>query len=240
MNILLSNDDGYNETRLHILKEELEKYATVYVSAPKKQMSGASTSITIRKDIPFEVIDDKTIIVDGTPSDSTFLGLSYFKDIHFDLVVSGINKGHNEAKDILFSGTIGAAMIGALADINALAFSAEDDDLDILKEKTKYIVSYIFNKELYKDFLFLNINYPHKNHKEGIGIKVGRIYNTPKNEYLIKSSENTYRTEPRIFVKDDDIDSDRYLTNHGYYSISPLKPNFFDKESIEKLEKLIK
>jgi 5'-nucleotidase len=114
MNILVVNDDGYQAEGLGILVRALAPFGNVYVSAPKDHQSAKSHAITIKSRIETFITEPifgsvATLVVDGMPADATRLGLKVF-NVDFDLVVSGINYGMNIAKDVLYSGTVAAAL----------------------------------------------------------------------------------------------------------------------------------
>src|SRR5574344_571157 len=122
MNILLTNDDGYNSLGIQTLYTALQKYGKVYIIAPEHHMSGKSCSITITEGLVFKKYDEFIYSLDGTPADCVAYALGAFP-IQFDLVVSGINDGLNISYDILYSGTIGACQQSLIYGIPTIAFS---------------------------------------------------------------------------------------------------------------------
>ena len=112
MKILLSNDDGYNAKGLHVLRQELSKYATVVTVAPELNRSGASNSLTLEQPLRLTDHGDDVYSVNGTPTDCVHLALTGLLDYEPDIVVSGINAGANMGDDVLYSGTVAAAMEG--------------------------------------------------------------------------------------------------------------------------------
>lgn len=128
MNLLLSNDDGVFAAGIRALAEELHNHHHVTIVAPESQRSGASHSFTyaqpvrVRKVTLPELPDIDAYAVDGTPADCVRLGCTSL-NIPVDLVVSGINHGANLGSDVLYSGTVGAAMEGALLGKPAIAVS---------------------------------------------------------------------------------------------------------------------
>ncbi|MBP5342576.1 hypothetical protein J6Y73_01470 [bacterium] len=241
MNILISNDDGYDKEGLTILKKVLSKYGDVYVSAPSTEKSGSSISLTFRDIIPYSVIDNKTIKVDGTPGDSMALGLNYFENIKFDLCVSGINKGLNEGKDALFSGTVGAGIVSSLSGIKTICLSGDFHESNYEK-RAEYILKYIFDNKLLDVAPFLNVNFPKSHYSyKGKGIRVGRIYNIPiEYTHLVDNGDKVFSTIKRNGKKSIyPIDSDMYYSDNGYYSITPFKASFEDESKIDLLKKII-
>ena len=125
MKILLTNDDGYKSNNILILYKELIKHHEVYICAPLYERSGSSNSITLFDKMEYREIDGGYAI-DGTPTDCVKVALNgFYKNVTFDLVISGINYGVNMCNDIVYSGTIGAAKEGVINSINSIACSIE-------------------------------------------------------------------------------------------------------------------
>ena len=112
MKILLTNDDGFDAENIKILYKELSKNHEVWMFAPKNNCSGMSAAISYLNEIEVTKVDDRIYAVDGTPADCSYLGLLSIVDFEFDIVVSGINHGANIGNDVLYSGTVGAAVGG--------------------------------------------------------------------------------------------------------------------------------
>jgi 5'/3'-nucleotidase len=121
--ILVSNDDGYRSRGIRLLKEALASLAEVTVVAPDRNRSGASNSLTL--DVPLRVFESEPGIhyVQGTPTDCVHLAISGLFDYEHDMVVSGINDGANLGDDVLYSGTVAAAIEGRFLGLPALAVS---------------------------------------------------------------------------------------------------------------------
>lgn len=236
MKILLTNDDGISSPFLEECKNALEKYGEVFVSAPSKQKSGASVSLTIYRGVTFKKIDSHTIVVDGSPADSAVLGLDQFKDEGIDLVVSGVNQGYNESYDSLFSGTVGAGIAASLFGKKVLILSAQYEEKRV-QERTEWILDYVFKHKLLDVAPILNINYPHRKYDEIKGAKAAHIVVFPCDEKFKYENEwaETYR--PTLSTQDE---SDRLITQEGYYAITPLRPSFEDDELFEVLKEHIK
>ena len=251
MRILLSNDDGIKAAGIEALVRALHKEHEVIVSAPMKQQSGMSNALTIGS--PIEVARDKVLeekygieawAVGGTPADSAKLYIEAFmtKDRPVDLVVSGINHGANLATDIIYSGTVGAAMEGYFHDIPSFALS-----LDAAGKLTYDEAAEIFARDLSKlmpedgkVFLY-NVNFP-LFLKDGLSQYVyGR---QGKRDYL-----NAFTKEERdgkvyftmageVYDSDKGSATDIYATEQGYISITPLVADMTDYVELDqRLEK---
>lgn len=243
MNILIVNDDGIESEGLKVLARALTPHGKIYVSAPTTQQSGKAQAISI---VPSMVIEDadlipgsmRTIKVHGTPADAVRAGLSLF-NVEFDLVVSGINDGVNIAKDVLYSGTVGAAKEAKIYGVNAIAISADNLDLNYLYDETIKTLDEIIENKLYEFDGILNINFPRFTFEKVRGLmftKQGmRYYHSEflkkpneKNEYYLKGSLTNFK---------EDEDSDVWAYNNGYISVTPLKLDRTDYEFFEKLKK---
>ena len=125
MRILLTNDDGIHAPGLALLEKVAAGLSDdVWVCAPAEEQSGAGHSLTLHMPVRLRQHGERRFSVTGTPTDAVNLGLrKLFADRKPDLVISGINAGENLADDVTYSGTISAAMEGALAGIPAIALS---------------------------------------------------------------------------------------------------------------------
>ena len=125
MRILVSNDDGYRAEGLQRLVDALQPLAQVTVVAPERNRSGASNSLTL--DVPLRVAEygERRYFVNGTPTDCVHLAISglFEGELEHDMVVSGINDGANLGDDVLYSGTVAAAVEGRFLGLPAIAIS---------------------------------------------------------------------------------------------------------------------
>ncbi len=125
--ILISNDDGIGAGGIKVLEKIARDLCDdVWVVAPAQEQSAASHSLTIRRPLRIRQHDERRFSVDGTPTDSVLLGVNHIlKDKRPDLILSGINRGGNLGDDVTYSGTVAAAMEGALLDIPSIALSQQ-------------------------------------------------------------------------------------------------------------------
>lgn len=123
MHILLSNDDGYQSPGLEQLARALEPLATITVVAPERDRSGASNSLTLTRPLRVRRGENGFFYVDGTPTDCVHLAVTGLMDQQPDMVIAGINRGANLGDDVLYSGTVAAAMEGRFLGAPAIAVS---------------------------------------------------------------------------------------------------------------------
>ncbi|HEU5411134.1 MAG TPA: 5'/3'-nucleotidase SurE, partial [Candidatus Acidoferrales bacterium] len=122
-NILVTNDDGIAAPGLRALVDSLAEIGTVSVVAPSQERSAAAQSLTLRHPIFCEQLSEREWSVDGTPADAMILAFHSLLAQKPDLVVSGINRGSNLGENVYYSGTVGAAMEGAINGVASIAIS---------------------------------------------------------------------------------------------------------------------
>src|SRR5678816_4375150 len=125
MRILLTNDDGVNARGLRLLEAVARSLSDdVWIVAPIEEQSGAGHSLTLTTPVRLRRHDERRFLVTGTPTDAVMLALAHvMKEFPPDLILSGINRGANLAEDVTYSGTVSAAMEGALAGVPSIALS---------------------------------------------------------------------------------------------------------------------
>ena len=125
MRILITNDDGYHAPGLTVLEHIAAAFSDdIWVVAPAEEQSGAGHSLTLSRPIRVRKHADRRYAVAGTPTDAVMMALArVMKDDPPDLILSGVNRGANLAEDVTYSGTVSAAMEGALAGVRSIALS---------------------------------------------------------------------------------------------------------------------
>jgi len=124
MRILLTNDDGINAPGLKALEAIARRFSDdIWTCAPSEEQSGAGHSLTLTRPVRLHKHGERRFAVSGTPTDSVMMALREVLPEAPDIILSGVNRGANLADDITYSGTVSAAIEGALAGIRAIAFS---------------------------------------------------------------------------------------------------------------------
>ncbi len=124
MRILLTNDDGIYAPGLAVLEEIARQFSDdIWICAPSEEQSGAGHSLTLNSPVRLRQHDERRFSVSGTPTDSVMMALREVMDAPPDLVLSGVNRGANLGDDITYSGTVSAAIEGALAGVRSIALS---------------------------------------------------------------------------------------------------------------------
>lgn len=237
MNILLTNDDGYNSEGIRTLKELLQKYGTVVIVAPDSPRSANSAALTLGSPISLVKVEDDVFKCDGTPVDCVSLGLCQLS-CEFDLVVSGCNNGNNISYDTMYSGTVAGALESLLFRIPSIAFSApHGDSLNEFKKHFDKVWHFIFDNKLLGTNYLLNVNFPIGEVKD---IKIGTLYYRKDKNYFIEGDGGFYAYRHLDTDFEHVKDSDCYMYEHGIVSIVPLRGTYYDSQTREELLKKIK
>lgn len=232
MKILLTNDDGYDAPNIQALYKVLSQFHEVFIIAPAKNCSGMSAAISFLKETEIKKLDDHTYAVDGTPADCTYFGLLSVLDFEPDMVVSGINHGANLGNDVLYSGTVGAAVGGRNLKFPPVAISVasyDAQDPEYIANKSVEIINTIFDNPSEFSNRVININFPDLVEKDIKGIKFTRLSRrgVPAKPLEVSSSENskTYRYNLQGEPIKEDYLSDVEAVQSGFISLSFLDYN---------------
>jgi 5'-nucleotidase len=248
MNILITNDDGINAPGIISLAKEVSKEHNVIIVAPREQKSASSHSISLHNPIKIreEVINGlncKAYSVVGTPADCTQVGIAFLKE-KIDIVISGVNYGLNVGIDILYSGTVSAAIEGAIYGIPSIAVSM-DLTKDNKEEDYSNAIGWLMKvlniaKERYlKNDVVLNLNIPSLNAQEIKGVKVCKIgKSTYKNDYILLENNNEDKVY-KIKGSRNDIEKDEtdlYYLSQGYVTLTPLHFDFTNFQILDEVK----
>lgn len=243
MNILVVNDDGIDSKGLEVLTKACAHVGRVYVAAPALEQSARSHAMSLVDSIKVEVLQnglvgaDKILKVHGTPVDCVRVGMSLF-DVEFDLIVSGINLGPNLATDVLYSGTIAAAMEGHLYKVPGIAISAPNFEVPYLLDETVKLLDEIIEAQLYLDTTVLNINFPKASYQKPLGTSITkqgrRVYET---DHVSTDDPTIYQQNFSIIRYQEDEDSDVTAFENGYVSITPLQIDHTDYRKIKSIKR---
>jgi len=229
MKILLTNDDGYQAPNIQNLFRKLSENHDVWIIAPENNCSGMSAAISFLKDTEIRQVEERIYAVDGTPADCTYFGLLGIVDFEFDMVVSGINHGANLGTDVIYSGTVGAAVGGRKLKYPPLALSVasyETVNMDFIVNKTSKIIDTI--KSLPEQFhgKVFNVNFPDLSEDECKGIQITSLAKrgVPSKPIVISSDGDIkkYRYNLSGEPVDEPTLTDARSVKDGYISISIL------------------
>jgi 5'-nucleotidase len=241
MRILISNDDGVHAPGLSALAQEMSTIADTIVIAPDRNRSGASNSLTLNRPLRIKALDNGSYSVEGTPTDCVHLALTGFLDCKVDMVVSGINDGGNLGDDILYSGTVAAAMEGRFLGLPAIAFSVVGDNIqhfDVAAEIARMLVLKI-ETTLLPSQTILNVNIPDLPMDQIKGIQVTRLGTRHGAEPTIKEYDPKgrpiYWIGPPGKESDAGPGTDFYAISQQYVSITPLHLDMTHYKVFERL-----
>ena len=246
MKILLTNDDGYDAENIKGLFKELSKNHEVWIVAPKNNCSGMSAAISYLNEIEVIKLEDKIYAVDGTPADCSYLGLLSIVDFEFDIVISGINHGANIGNDVLYSGTVGAAIGGRNLKYPPIAISVasyDAKDINFISKKSVELIEKIISSNTFAGKV-ININFPDINQNEFKGVLATGLSKRDVPAKPIKvdsSSSNTYRY--RYNLSGEPLE-DKYMTDaeavkNGYVSLSVLDYSLNSGNFIQKITQVL-
>ena len=242
MRILLTNDDGIDAQGINVLGKYLaEAGHELTWCAPKTQQSAASHSITLHKPIQLYKYSDTRFAVDGRPTDSVLIAYNKFGIGAFDLVISGINQGQNLAEDILYSGTVAAAIEACFLGYPSIAISVTSF-VDVKYETAAHYLCQLLDQgivDMIAEKEVLNINVPNVDISEIKGYKIThpghRRYDNFVKEIDAPDGNKLYWISGEVIWGDDDL-ADTAVVQKNYISISPIFPDFSKKESHKRYE----
>jgi 5'-nucleotidase len=229
--ILVSNDDGYRAEGIHRLRAALATLAEVTVMAPDRNRSGASNSLTL--DVPLRVFESEpgVYFVPGTPTDCVHLAISGFFDFEHDMVVSGVNDGPNLGDDVLYSGTVAAAVEGRFLGLPTLAVSlctgsGGGGHFATGAEVARVLVAQLLKKPLQRS-LILNVNVPDVPLAQLRGFRASRLGYRHRSAPVMRAQDPrgrpVYWVGPAGPEQDAGPGTDFDTIAQGYVSVTPLQ-----------------
>ena len=239
MFFLVSNDDGYRAPGIKVLEEVLTSLGTVAVVAPDRNRSGASNSLTLDNPLQVHEYRKDHFFVNGTPTDCVHIAITGLLKKNPDMVVSGINSGGNLGDDVLYSGTVAAAMEGRFMGLPAMAISLVGDDpvhYETAGVLIKKLIENLHKNPLVADTI-LNINVPDLPLDQIKGIEVTRLGQRHKSEPVIKEKDPRgrpiYWIGPPGAEQDGGEGTDFHAVRNGYVSITPLQVDLTHYDSLD-------
>ena len=257
MRILVTNDDGINAPGLRVAEEIARDIAgpdgQVCVVAPAMERSGVGHCISYTNPMLITELDHNRYAVEGYPADCVLAGIYHvMQDARPDLIISGVNRGNNSGENVLYSGTLGAAMEGALQGIPSIALSQYygpynrdlSDPFDASRAHGKAVIEKIMNAQTADDQeykLFYNVNFPPVGATDVKGITVARQgrrvgTNFSATPHTAKSGRDF------LFIHGGDqhvktaADTDVTANMTGYISITPLRADLTAHDALGPLK----
>jgi 5'-nucleotidase len=242
LKILVSNDDGILAAGLGVLADVCRAVGDVTVVAPDREQSGASNSLTLHRPLRPTRRPDGSYQIDGTPTDCVLLALGALLDTKPDIVFSGINHGANMGEDVLYSGTVAAAMEGLSLGIPGVAMSFAGSNIELLETQRQWLDRLVRGIVRVREFpreTLLNINVPPVPGDEIRGIRVTRLGKRVYSEALAKSKDPWGRTVFWIgggqMSWSGGDDSDFQAIEDRYISVTPLHVDLTNYRLLESV-----
>ena len=229
MRILISNDDGVTAPGLAALHAALADYAECVVVAPDQDKSGASSSLTLDRPLHPQTLANGFISVNGTPTDCVHLAINSLLADEPDLVVSGINLGANLGDDVLYSGTVAAALEGRFLGRTAFAFSLASRQVDNVATAAYFARKLVeaHGTLVLPPRTVLNVNIPNLPLDHIRGIQLTRLGHRARAAAPLKVVDPRGREGYWIAAAGDAEDggpgTDFHAVMQGYVSITPLQ-----------------
>lgn len=244
MKILIANDDGIFAEGIKTLAKILAEYQhEIIVAAPKHEMSSVGHHLSMRTPLRYQKIDNygtEAYAIEGTPVDCVKFAVHYL-DIKPDIVISGINKGANAGSDVVYSGTVGAAVEANILGIPSIAVSSVSYDDNDYENCARFVAENL--KKLYQAALpdkVINVNLPDSTKTEIKGIKVaGQGIRDYGDHYVRSGDEYFIKGTPKSYAHVDEETDVKYL-DLGYITITPLTYCMTDERSLKAVEEIFK
>lgn len=250
MKILVTNDDGINAIGIKKLAKALKKIGEVFVIAPDRERSATGHAITMNeplrvKNVDFFNEDIKAWSINGTPSDCVKLGITSLISDKPDIVVSGINNGPNLGTDVIYSGTVSAAIEGAINGIPSIALSLAGKGDNKIYEGVANLSCILVEEYLDKsNRSIFNVNFPLLEAKKIKGIRITELGVRKYNSSYIKRVDpmgNDYYWLSGELIKNKTVQkSDVKAVETGYISITPLHYNLTDFKVLNEINHISK
>ncbi|GIX35620.1 MAG: 5'-nucleotidase SurE [Lysobacteraceae bacterium] len=244
MRVLVSNDDGVDAPGIHVLADHLRAAGhEVTVVAPDRDRSGASNSLTLDMPLRVRKVAERIYSVSGTPTDCVHLALTGLLDREPDIVVSGINNFANLGDDVIYSGTVAAAMEGRFLGLPALALSLATADhhgrfFETAARAAREIMARLLVDPLPANTI-LNVNVPDRPWSEIRGFEVTRLGQRHRAEPCVAQKDPRGRTVYWIGAAGEEQDAgpgtDFHAVRMGSISITPIHVDLTRYQALEKV-----
>ena len=246
MNILISNDDGVHAPGLEALYSELKELGKVTVVAPDRNLSGASSSLTLSNPLRLQQHTNGFYSVNGTPTDCVHLAINQLLETPPDIVVAGVNHGANLGDDTFYSGTVSAAAEGRHLGLPAIAMSLtsrKEDNLCSAAKVARQLLLHIVEHPIPSDQI-LNVNVPDLPYEDLAGFEVTRLGRRHKAEMMQKQKDPWGRDIYWYGTLGKELDAgegtDFNAINNNRVSVTPLHIDMTAYKSIETVGNWVK
>ncbi|MBT8488939.1 MAG: 5'/3'-nucleotidase SurE [Gemmatimonadetes bacterium] len=243
MNILCTNDDGYLAMGIGVLSRAASGLGTVTTVAPDREQSATSSSLTLHHPLRARRARDGTWIVDGTPTDCVILAVGELMAGRPDVCVSGVNHGSNMGEDVLYSGTVAAAMEATVLGIPAIAISycgVFPEEIEGLEELVGGLLQGVLGRGDFPADTLLNINLPAVPPDEVKGVRVTSLGRRRYADSITRANDPMGREYfwigGGVATWRGPADSDFQAVEDGYISVTPLHLDLTNYGLIEDIQ----
>lgn len=244
MNILCTNDDGYLATGIRVLATAARALGNVCVVAPDREQSATSHSLTLHHPLRARRAVDGAWIVDGTPTDCVILAVNELLETPPDVCVSGINQGPNMGEDVLYSGTVAAAMEATVIGIPAVALSYTGEryeEIDGWAPIIQRFLEQVTAQPTFPEHTLLNVNLPACSPDDVKGIKITSLGRRRYSESITRANDPSGKEY--FWIGGGSVrwrgsdDSDFQAVRDGYVSVTPLHLDLTNYRLLEEIRR---
>ena len=251
MRILISNDDGIYSGGIRALTEELVKSNEVYVVAPDRERSATGHSLTLHRPLRLDEVSHLEGVkaaysTDGTPSDCVKIAIGAILKEPPEIVLSGINHGPNMGSDVLYSGTVSAAMEGAIYNIPSISISLADRKPQDFSCAATFVSKLLktIGQIKFPDRTLLNINIPALPLPEIAGVEITKLGVRPYHDYFEKRVDprgRTYYWLAGEAIEENELPgTDVYAVRNNQISITPVTIHMTNEKMLPELKNWVK
>ncbi len=245
--ILVVNDDGITAKGINALITIAKEFGDVVVVAPNKPQSGMGHAITVDSTLHLTKTEIEGTLASyacsGTPVDCVKIAVNKLLDRKPDLIVSGINHGSNSSINVIYSGTMSAAVEGSLEKIPSIGFSllnhSVDADFSAAQKFARQIIKQVLENN-FSDEICLNVNIPNLEERLIAGIKVCRQakgnWQEEYDERVDPMGRTYYWLTGKFVSEDEGDDTDEWALKNNFISVVPVQPDITEYKFLDKLK----
>ena len=242
VNVLVTNDDGYLATGIQVLASAARSLGDVTVVAPDREQSATSHSLTLHHPLRARRAPDGAYVVDGTPTDCVLVAVSELLEHRPDVVLSGINHGPNMGEDVLYSGTVSAAMEATVLGIPSVALSYTGDmfdELGVWEERIRSLLESLLQRDGFPKNTLFSVNLPPIAPDDVKGVRVTSLGRRRYSDSITRARDPSGREYfwigGGVSEWSGPPDSDFRAVEEGFVSVTPLHLDLTNYRLLEEV-----